>query len=143
MFDFLIDTREVRQALGDLSDRAADLRQPLNEFAAYKEGQLKQNFNRQVDPDGNPWAPLAPSTLDQKRRRGAPLQILTDSAVLKSGITAQPATANTVTIASVAGSEYGIWHLRGTRTMAQRVYLGFGQRDGEILRGFIEDHLSR
>jgi phage gpG-like protein len=142
MFNIQIDAKDTIGTLNGVAERVGDLRTPLNEFAAWKEGQLKQNFNREIDPDGNPWAELAPSTLDQKRKRGAPLQVLTDTGTLKSGIAAQPARADGVAISSEAGSEYGIWHLKGTRRMPQRVYLGFGQNDGEVLRGFIEDHIA-
>ena len=142
MFGIEIDSTDVEKRLAALREQAQDFSAPLAEFALWKERQLKNNFSKQIDPDGNPWEPLADSTLDDKRRRGAPLDILTDTATLKSGIEAMPATRDEAGVASTAGAEYGILHQKGTQRLPQRRYMGWSPGDADVAIGFIERHLG-
>ncbi|MBE7384386.1 MAG: phage virion morphogenesis protein [Leptolyngbya sp. SIO1E4] len=142
MFDIETEADGVLRVLADTEDRLRNWRPALNEAALYMEREVKQNFLKQEDPDGNPWVPLAQSTLEQKRKRKAPLVILRDTASLVSGIAARPASDTQASVETTAGAEYGIWHQLGTEKMPQRRYMGFSQRHIDaielIMVGYVE-----
>lgn len=68
--------------LRKIADRAGDLADAQREFGEYLLGAHERRFEAEVDPDGQPWAPLAPSTLEQKAGDG----ILRDSGRLASSL---------------------------------------------------------
>ena len=128
MFEIQAEADGVLRILAETEARTRSWRPALNEAALFLERETKQNFQKQQDPDGNPWKPLAESTLRAKLRRRAPKAILRDTSTLVSGIAARPASDNQVSVETTAGAEYGIWHQLGTRRMPQRRYIGFSQR---------------
>jgi len=71
LIDIDADTPRVGAALAVLSNRLADLRDPLAEIG---ELMVDSTFHRigagGPAPDGSPWAPLAPSTLARKKGPG-------------------------------------------------------------------------
>lgn len=58
------------KALRQLADRADDLGDAQREFGEHLLVSHAQRFRAEVDPDGTPWAPLAPSTLARKKGPG-------------------------------------------------------------------------
>ncbi|HIK42160.1 phage virion morphogenesis protein [Thermoleptolyngbya sp. M55_K2018_002] len=123
--------------LAELLQKTENLRPALTRAGAYMERKTKQNFAAQRDPDGAAWAGLRPSTLKRKRTRA----ILRETGALAGSIAAQPATNESVAIAS-EGVDYGIYHQTGTSRMAQRRFLGFGSDDAPKIRQIIEEHLG-
>ena len=142
MFEIQTEADGVLRILAETEARTRNWRPALNEAALFLERETRQNFLKQQDPDGNPWKPLAESTLKSKLRRRAPRAILRDTSTLVSGIAARPASRNQVSVETTAGAEYGIWHQLGTRRMPQRRYMGFSQRYidrvQEILLSYLE-----
>ena len=139
MFEIQTEADGVLRILAETEARTRNWRPALNEAALFLERETKQNFQKQQDPDGNPWKPLAESTIRAKlrarKRRGktippssTPRAILRDTSTLVSGIAARPASDTEVSVETTAGDEYGIWHQLGTRRMPQRRYIGFSQR---------------
>lgn len=42
------------------------------EITQFLSARLRRNFDKGVDPDGKPWKPLAPSTIERKKKAGNP-----------------------------------------------------------------------
>ncbi|MEO0852647.1 MAG: phage virion morphogenesis protein [Cyanobacteria bacterium J06648_11] len=97
---------------------------PMQTIALHLEAETKLNFQRQSDPDGTQWPPLAESTLRRRRNRRSS-QILVDTGTLRSSI----ASRFDATSAEVGTNiEYGIYHQRDTRKIPRRRFLGFTAR---------------
>lgn len=152
------DAANLLKVLADTEDRLKNWRPGLNRAAAYLELETKQNFAKQRDPQGNPWKPLAKSTLERKTKvsggarrdsrgrfvgGGGGSTILRDTGALAAGIAARPASNTEASVETTAGKEYGIWHQLGTRRMPQRRYIGFSeqsiQRVAQILKDYLEE----
>ncbi|MEL7315436.1 MAG: phage virion morphogenesis protein [Cyanobacteria bacterium J06559_3] len=142
MFELETEADAVLRVIADIESRAKDWTPALNEAALYMEAQTKENFAKQQDPDGNPWQPLAQSTLIQKRKRKAPSAILRDTSSLVSGITARPASATQSSVETTANRTAGLWHQRGTKRMPQRRYMGFAQRHIDAIEQILKGHVD-
>ncbi|NER90353.1 phage virion morphogenesis protein [Moorena sp. SIO3A2] len=105
-----------------------DLTKPLRESMAYVDSRTKLRFLREVDPDGKPWAPLAPSTL--KRKKGT---ILRETGRLINSLTWTVAADSAVYFTNVF---YSIYLHFGTRFMPARPILGLSQKDIETIKSF-------
>ena len=116
-----IKAESTLEAIGKLSKKAANLDKPLRRAGLFMERETKLNFARESDPDGQPWAPLKPSTLRRKKTRA----ILRETGSLAASISMQGPSDNQVRVA--AGIEYGIYHQTGTRKMTQRKILGINE----------------
>jgi phage gpG-like protein len=79
--------------------------------------ELREQFDRGVDPYGTPWAPLLPSTV---RRKGGDTRILRRADALSSETVASPTSGAGIEITSVA---YGQFHQLGTKHMTERKVL--------------------
>ena len=64
-----VDDAEVRTALRRLRAAVDDLRPALREIAAALEAGVQDAFDAQESPAGDPWAPLAESTIRRRTRR--------------------------------------------------------------------------
>lgn len=138
MIGLQINIDREGDALKRLARRVNNLQPAMFQAGLYMERETKLNFARQSDPDGNPWAPLKPSTLRRKRTRS----ILRETSTLAGGISLTSATKTQATIQATAGSEYGIFHQTGTRKMAQRQFIGIGDRHHPKIRKIFEDYLE-
>ena len=88
----------LRQALAGLSGSARDLSRPMDDIGRMLMSSIDARFERQADPDGRPWAPLKPSTIKDRQRKGyGPREILTRSRRLRQSITRE-ADASSVTV---------------------------------------------
>jgi phage gpG-like protein len=88
-------------------------------------------YRAQINPDQEPWAPLAPSTIARKRRKGAPNRILVETGALFNSLRVQDSGPSSFDI--VFGPEYGKYHNTGTRNMPKRSFLGFNVRDVRLV----------
>lgn len=82
------------------------------------------NFARQMSYNDAPWAALSSST---QSRKGSS-KILQDEGILKGGIALTSANQDQAIVQSTTGSEYGIYHMKGTSKMPARPYIGVGDR---------------
>lgn len=89
MIRLTITERKTDRLMRELESTIKDLSEPLSKFGEYVEDQTEQQFEREVDPDGIPWAALAPSTLAEKRRLGYPDSILTRTGKMRQTVKAQ------------------------------------------------------
>lgn len=107
-FDGLIDT--LSELDGIPSRIARTVADRLNE-------EIGDQFVRQTDPYGKPWAPLLPSTV---RRKRGDTRILARTDELASTTEASPTAGAGIEITSV---EYGQFHQSGTKNMTRRAVL--------------------
>jgi phage virion morphogenesis protein len=70
-----IDDRELKEALGKLISKCGDASLALRDIGEYLLLSHDKRWDREVSPDGVPWAELSPVTLarKQKLRPGAPM----------------------------------------------------------------------
>ena len=132
MIDITVDDRELLATLERLRRRLADLTPAMRGIATELEARIEARFERQVDPSGRPWAPLRPSTLERKKRKGA---ILYDTGDLQGSLT----SAAERDFAQVGfGVPYAAYHEFGTRRMPRRGLLLADPAAGTLSRGDAE-----
>lgn len=108
MLEFEIDLSAIR-AIGETAKRLQDFRAPLAESGAWLERSTKDRFDKEEDPEGKPWAPLAKSTLQKKKTRA----ILRESGILAASITTRGLRPNEVRVGT--SIFYGIYHQEGVK----------------------------
>ena len=85
-----VDDAEVRAALRRLRAAVDDLRPAMREIAAALEAGVEDAFGAQGSPAGDPWAPLAASTIrGRERRRKWPGRVLQATGRLAGSITSR------------------------------------------------------
>ena len=71
MIQFEMDTRRVEEAFALLKARCADTTPARPELGEYLIESTKDRFRRKEAPDGTPWAPNSPLTIERKGRDDA------------------------------------------------------------------------
>ncbi len=94
--EFVIDSHEVDQLLGEMAARAANLVPAYKSIGEYLVRQTEEHFDQERDPLGKPWQDVTPAT----RRRKRHSKILTESTRLRGGI-AYHVTANGVEVGTM------------------------------------------
>lgn len=87
------DDRELLAGLGRLQVLMADLTPVMQDLGEFLTGSTKDRFSAGTAPDGTPWAPKSPVTLEAYRRRGDrtdPRPLFGPSGALSSTIFARP-----------------------------------------------------
>lgn len=106
----LRDVRKIVDALGRLPrDLAVAAAPDITTL-------LRRQFLEGVDPYGNAWAPLKPSTL---RQHGPPP--LTFKGALRDGTVAEPMTGVRIGLTLRVGARYGAFHQLGFRVGKTKV----------------------
>lgn len=77
-----VDDQALRRSMTELAARGRDLRAPLRSIGEAMLRSTDERFRQQRDPQGQPWAPLQPATLANKRNQ----RILTESGNLRGSI---------------------------------------------------------
>jgi phage virion morphogenesis protein len=95
----------------DLAKKLKSFDAPLAEIGAYLEFKAKNRFRLEQAPDGTKWAPLAPSTLANKKRLGKSTRILSSDGGLAASI-AFRVVGNAVVVKP--SMDYAIFHQLGT-----------------------------
>ena len=95
---------------------------PLKDVLTIMQDATADNFRREQDPAGNPWAPL-------KRKYAKSKKILVDTGDLKESVTRAGAKGSVARITRTKlefGTEipYGRYHQHGTKRMARRQFVG-------------------
>lgn len=133
-----VEARAALKAVRDRARKMEDLNKPLRKAGLYMERETKMNFARESGPDGAGWAPLAASTLAQKRGGG----ILKETGALSASIAMIGPSGDQVKVAS-QGVPYGIYHQTGTSKMPQRKFIGIGDRHIPKITKFFEQHIGQ
>lgn len=147
------DDAEVRRALDRLRAAGADLRPALEDIGEYLLRTTRERFVDQKDPDGAPWAPLAPATVARKKRNAG--KILTRDGYLRGGL-AYRADSDSVVVGSPSvyagthqfGAERGAFGVtsRGSPIpwgdVPARPFLGLSDADEREVVDIILDYLT-
>lgn len=138
MLKLELTTKEISRLMKNLSSRVRNLDPPLRGFGNYLGRKTEQQFVQQEDPDGRPWADLAPSTLAQKRRQGYPDDILTRTGKMRRSFKAI-ASSRSLTITMSFPAQF---HQSGTRKMPQRRILGLNPERRDELRKLVRVYVG-
>lgn len=123
-----VDKNMIKAITGRLSDMSG----PLSSVSRQKLADIEKQFKNFVDPDGNKWSPLKPSTLRTKRVNKD--KILTRYGKLRSSFYTKVDKHN-LTIRT--DNEYAVYHQFGTVKMAKRLILKFTDSDYKNLRKLV------
>lgn len=125
----------------DLQDRLAELEgihsRIAGEIADGITEEIRRQFDAGVDPYGDAWAALLPSTL---KRKGGDARILRRTDVLSSETIARPTQGAGIEITSV---DYGSYHQCGTVHMDARPILPDGDALPEAWEDVIDTAYTR
>lgn len=110
------DDHQAMSALGRLAQRLQRLEPLLQEVKTVAQTSVNRSFETGVDPDGNPWARLAPSTL--RDRRGGQGKLLQRTGKGRRSVRFI-IQGNELKITYLG---YMRFHQQGTRKMARRQF---------------------
>lgn len=113
-----------------------DWETPLRQSTIYMERITLNRFAKETDPDGNPWAPLKPSTLKQKKSG----TILREKGILANA-TSSRIVGDTGIIEN--NTSYGGIHQRGSKFIPKREFLGFGTQDIARINRYFREHIRK
>lgn len=147
------DTKYVRGAQ-KLSKRIATIRASIqlpllvDDITALLLSRTLRRFDREVDPNEKPWAPLQPQSIARKRRAGyGDRKLLVQTGNLRSAIKAIRGGTGTISTNTGAGSRIGIedpkvvkyarLHNQGRGGMPLRKFLGIGADDVKAVDGLM------
>lgn len=107
----------------------------------------QDRFDRQEAPDGTPWAPLAESTLKQKRKKGKPdTKLLYDGDLRRFRYQVSEDGQELLVGSGVIHAGY---HQTGTKNkdkserMPARPFVGLENGDEDVILDILRDHLAR
>lgn len=144
MTDIVFDNRDVLTALQNLERAAGDLRPALQDIGETLTESTKRRFETKTGPDGAPWAPNRPATIERKGRDWP----LTGHGTLMDTIHWQLQGHNAVAIGSpmeyAAMQQFG-----GSRAefpwlwgdIPARPFLGVSEEDEADMLAIIDGHL--
>src|SRR5882724_6265252 len=135
---YTVSGSDINDLLGTLGERAEqiDYSRPLKSIAVYLASQAKQCFDQQQSPDGQPWTPLAASTIKRRRkgRKGGTPIPLRDTGVMMGSLAGQALGSVRdiqkaqliygTNLKSKTGFPYPSVHQFGSRTVPARPFLG-------------------
>ncbi len=101
-----LQARLERMAEADLERALAVIGQGLVE-------EVEREFEAERDPYGTPWKPLAPATLERRRKRGAGAKILQDTGVMRRSLNWQLRGRHAVAVGFA--DKKAAWHQQGTK----------------------------
>ncbi|WP_437871294.1 phage virion morphogenesis protein [Methylorubrum extorquens] len=84
-----VDDREIAAGLQQLVDAGANLAPAMEAIGAALLFSTQRRFEAKAGPDGQAWAPFAPSTLKRMRESRKPAQLLRDTSRLYQSLTYQ------------------------------------------------------
>lgn len=124
------------RGLEALKRRLARLSEPDFEGALAAIGQalvekVEQSFEREADPYGEPWKPLAPSTLEKRRKKGRGAKILQDTGVMRRSLNWQLRGRNAVAVGF--SDKKAVWHQEGTERIPARPMLPWKKGPGGVV----------
>lgn len=137
---------QVSRRLMRFGDRAQDARPAFRGIADLLRTSEQRQFASRGRYASAGWAPLAPSTLASKIRRGESTSILEATGTLRDSLTRKTDGGHVELVEPhqlIFGSQvpYAKYHQRGTRTMPRRRPLEVRGRDRQEMVKIIQRHL--
>jgi phage virion morphogenesis protein len=126
-FAYSLRDSGVTLRMAGIASRAMDLRPAMDDIGRMLMASTDMRFERAVDPDGNPWVPLADSTRKRKAKAGRE-QILQWHGDLRRSITRRP-TSTDVTVGT---------NLPYARAQQDGANITRYAHSREVLRTFVE-----
>ncbi len=137
-----VDDREVLEALERLALAGGDSSSALAEIGENLLISHRARFDRQQDPEGNPWAPLSESYRARKRRNKNKILVL--DSYLKDLLRYQIEAGGTV-LRFGTDRIYGATHQFGDRrrNIPARPFLGLSEADRRMMVDVLNRYHSR
>lgn len=128
--------KKLRDLIQEYQKRLGDLSTPLAEFGEYKLRVLREQWDREETPDGKSWKPLAPATVEEKRRNNKMPGILVQDLNLRDRSFSYK--ANTSGMKFGTNAKYAPKHQLGLGNVPKREFLGVNNEDiQELLETFM------
>ena len=138
----VVDDRAVRERLADLRERGEDLTPAMQEIAGHLLDGVNEAFAGEASPAGEPWTPLKPATVRERRRkryRAGPI-------LERSGDLASRILADWDDSTAVAGTNvvYAATHHFGDprRGIPARPFLGLSGEARDVIVDAIARHFA-
>lgn len=128
-----LDRLQVK--LRSLAEGVSDTSTLMPRLGEYLLRSTKERFKTQTDPDGGPWAALAPRTVARKRKN--PSKVLTESGLLRSKLQYQLVGKSAVEVGS--NLIYAATHQYGRGGIPARPFLGLSAADRQEIGAIITD----
>jgi len=127
--------------LDQFAGRLENLTPALNAIGAYTERLAKEAIVKGRKINGEPLAPLAPSTVKEKRRLGKARGILRRDGGLLASIAFVRTSATEVQVGT--NLEYAPWVVLGTRRLPERnIFEGFQEKVGPFAEAAFAKYLE-
>ncbi len=128
---FTIEDRNIKELFRNVAGRIEDMAPAMRSFGEYMIRETYERFNKEEDPEGNPWKPLSAITLKHKKHT----KILTESSNLRDRIVYE-ADSKSLTIGTnvIYSSIHQLGGQAGKNRAVKidaRPYLGFNDQDQE------------
>jgi len=140
-----VDFGEFTERIGTLLTRIDDAEPVLASFGEYLIGEHQDRFDREVDPEGNRWADLAPETWARKRIP----KILTETSTLRDDVVYDAGKASLAIGTNVEygavhqfGADFSIMSTRRRVKIPARPYIGVTPADVEELHEMLKEYLG-
>ncbi len=115
----------LRDRLRRLERQVEDPRDVMAAIGADLMERVKEGFENEHDPYGLPWKPLAPATLEHRRKRGVGAKILRDTGDMKESLNYRVAGRNAVAVGfsdkKAPWHQFGVTIERKTKTGVKKI----------------------
>ena len=123
MAGFFLHSEETKRAIKNLLSAVSDLKKPLGEVERFQKREIESQFSSEGAHITSRWAPLAPSTIAQRIRKGFGAgPILTASGKMRKSNKRKKLNKNTLQIEN--RQKYFKYHQSGTGRMPRRQVYG-------------------
>jgi len=146
MIRMTVDVSDAEAAIRDAVRRLNNPRPMFASIGAYLLRRTQEHFEQERDPEGQPWAALAASTVESKRRRRKIQKTLQQDGDLRGGINYVASDAG---VAIGSPLPYSAIHQLGGKagrgrsvTIAPRPYLGLSDRDVDVISAIASDFVE-
>ena len=120
----------IKDRLKRLERRLDDPRTALAVVGADLMERVEEGFEREHDPYGLPWKPLAPATLERRRKGGEGAKILQDTGVMRRSLNYRVVGRNAVAVGFA--DRKAAWHQEGTDRIPARPMLPWRRGPGGL-----------
>jgi phage gpG-like protein len=121
---------QLRKELGDMRDRAADVRPAWDALLTWWAARNVTNFQNAGKRWKKPWRPLAPATVADKMRLGYPKDTLIRTGALRDSLSRRPLGIERLRphdLEAGTNTNYAHFHQHGTSKMPARVLVNAEQ----------------
>jgi phage virion morphogenesis protein len=138
---------EIQKALTTLARKVSVIQSALKNIGQALELSTRDRWDQEIDPNGQKWEALKPSTLKRKAKKKKPLKILLQDDHLRFTINSQ-VEGDSLTVGSPQ-KHAAVHQLGGPAgrkskqfTMPARPFLGISKADESEIVATIRDHLK-